>query len=126
VSDNPSVREWLQQKLTPLIPPEWAFIPNQKIPETISKVTVFLTLTEIEPLPEAPTGSLSNSVTLTVVSVHEDQVKAENALDDHVLELCTALSGHAQIIWTNAKKVGDLGPYTGWDVSLKVITRKED
>jgi hypothetical protein len=124
VSDSQTVREWLQATLTPLIPTAWAFIPNQKLPETIARVTVFLTLKEIEPLPEAPTSTLRNTITLTIVSPLQDEVKAENALDDDVLALVTALDGHPRMTWSKATKVLVRDPYIGWDITLAVISAK--
>lgn len=120
-----SVRTFLETELKPLLPAGWRIIPNQRIPETIDRVTVFFAVTRIESLPEAPLGSLKNYVTVTVASPHQDQVKAENALDANVLKLCTALDGHKSIRWTGADKVLVKDPYIGWDITVEITTEKE-
>lgn len=120
-----NVRDYLKTEITPLLPATWSIIPNQKIPETISKITVVLKHLRILPLAEASIGSLRHHVTVTVADPHGDQVLAENALDNAVLELLTALDGHSKIVWTDATKVLVNDTYLGWDISLEVITQKE-
>lgn len=94
------------------------------MPQTIEGITVVLKHSQMERLAEAPQGSLRNTVVLTVVDPHEDQTAAENALDDSVLELVTAIDTLPKINWTNAEKVL-VDPYLGWDITLTVITEKE-
>jgi len=120
-----SVRSYLEAELKPLLPTTWRIIPNQRIPETIDRVTVALKVDRIEKLPEAPLGNLRNTVILTVADPHKDQVRAENALDDAVLNVLTALDGHSNIDWTLAQKVLATETYLGWDITLTVITSKE-
>lgn len=123
-SDIP-VRDWLQEQLTPLLPPSWQIIPNQVMPQTLSRITVVIKHLEMERLAEAPLGSLRHQIILTVADPHEDQVKAENALDDEVLKLCTALDSLDGLTWTGAKKVAVRDPYIGWDITLTVISTKK-
>jgi len=125
MSDSQSVREWLEDQLTPELPEGWRFIPNQRMAATIDRITVVLKHTDIERLPEAPLGTLRNTVVLTVADPHEDQVRAENELDDAVLELCTAIDGLPNINWTRASKVLVNDTYLGWDITLTVISGKE-
>lgn len=120
-----SVRDYLDGELTPLLPATWKLIPNQRMPETIDGITVVLKHLKIERLPEAPIGSLKNSVTITVADPHQDQVTAEDALDDSVLTLITALDGHSNILWTGADKVLVNNTYLGWDITVEVNTEKE-
>jgi len=120
-----SVRAYVEAQIKPLLPAEWKFIPNQTMPETISQTVVIVKHSRIEKLPAAPIGHLQNTVTLTIVDPHADEVKAENALDDSVLELLTAIDGHERINWSLAEKVAVKDPYIGWDITLTVITEKE-
>ena len=120
-----SVRDYLEAQLKPLLPGTWTFIPNQTMPETISQTVVILKHGRIEKLPAAPIGHLLNTVTLTIVDPHVDEVKAENALDDAVVELCSAIDGMDRINWSLAEKVTVKDPYIGWDITLTVITEKE-
>ncbi len=120
-----NVRDYLKTELTPLLPAGWTIIPNQKMPETITKITVVLKHLTIEPSPANPIGSLNNHVTITVADPHTDQVRAENALDDAVVELLTALDGHSRIVWRPANKVLVNDTYLGWDIPVEVLTQKE-
>lgn len=120
-----SVRDYLTAELTPLLPSTWKIIANQRVPETFDTVAVILKHLHIETLAEAPIGSLRNRVLITIADPHTDQVRAENALDEAVLELCTALDGHSRIIWTGADKVLVTDTYLGWDITVEVITEKE-
>jgi len=117
-----SVRDYLVAELT--FPESWRLIPNQRMPEKIEQTTVILKHLRMEKLAEAPVGNLRNTVILTVADPHTDQVEAENALDEAVLTLITALDGHIRINWTLAEKVAIRDPYIGWDVTLTVITTK--
>lgn len=120
-----TVRAWLVDQLTPVLPAKWRLIENQRMPETIDRITVVLKHTTIERLPEAPIGQLRHTVILTVVDPHQDAVKAENALDQSVIELVTAIDGLQYVNWTGAAKVAVTDTYLGWDITLTAITGKE-
>jgi hypothetical protein len=119
-----SVREWLSGELTALLPESWRIIPNQRTPETLDTVTVILVHQKINPSPEA-LGCLTNKVTLTVVDPHTDSTRAEDALDEEVLALVTALGAHTRIKFTEARKVSINETYLGWDVDTEVLSQKE-
>ncbi len=122
-----TVRDYLTRTLKPLLPADWRFIPNQRMPETISVVTAVVKHTRIEPLAAAPIGNANNTVVLTVASPpNQDNVKAEIALDDAVIAVVTAVDGLDTVGWTLAEKVEvNKGKYLGWDITLTVITSKE-
>lgn len=125
MSSDRTLRAWFSAQIKPLLPTGWRYIPNQDTPATITVTTVVYKLLEIEPLPEAPIGANRNTIVLTVLSPHEDDVKAEDALDNEVIDLVTALDGHGQVSWSGAKKVRD--PKTdrlAWDVTVTVITTR--
>lgn len=120
------VRHQLRDLLKPLLPAEWEIIPEQRVPEKLEKTTVIIKLTAFERLPAAPMGSLSNEFTVTVASKHmTDQGKAEDAVDDAVLELVTAIDELVTVAWSGAKKVLVAGKYIGWDIDLTMTTKKE-
>jgi len=125
MSDSQSVREWLTEQITPLLDDSWRILPNQRMPATIDRITVVVKYTAMERLAEAPQTHLRNTVTLTIADPHEDQVKAEDALDDAVLALCTVLDSLPRIGWTGAQKVLVNETYLGWDITLTVISGKE-
>lgn len=124
-TEQKTLRAWFTDQVRPNLPAGWRYIPNQNTPSTISVVTVVYKLLELEPLPEAPMGSIRNTIVLTVLSPHEDDVKAEDALDNDVIDLLTALDGHPTISWTRAHKVRDAKTdRLAWDIDLTVITSK--
>lgn len=120
------VRKWLATKIKPLLPNGWRINPYQALPGTFTVTTVVIKHLEIEPMAEAPLGQMRHSFTVTIADPHEDQNKAEDALDDSVTSLMTAIDTHPQIAWTSAKKVliSPERPYLGWDITLTVITNK--
>ncbi len=125
-SKQSTLRGQFSDAIKPLLPDGWRYIPNQNTPSTISVVTVVYKLLEIEKLAEAPIGNLRNTIVLTVLSPHEDDVKAEDALDNDVLAVLTALDGHPWIGWTSCRKVRDQKTdRLAWDISLTAITSKE-
>lgn len=122
--------ETLRVKLTAAIkdalPAGWRFIPNQKMPERISVVTVTLGHQRIKPLPEAPATAFMNSVVLVVASPHEDDVKAENALDDDVLTLLHTVAANCsdwmQLVDAEKGRVRDGSPHLGWACTFDALT----
>lgn len=119
-----TVREWLTSQLTPLLPYGWRIAPS--LPETLKSVTVVFTQKTITKLQQAPSGHLSNEILITVIDPHSDPVRAENALDDSVLELVTALDSLPGLTWSEARKVIVSDTYLGWDITTNVISRKEN
>lgn len=125
MSTDRDLRAWFSGTIKPLLPASWRYIPNQDTPATITVTTVVYKLLEIEPLPEAPIGANRNTIVLTVLSPNEDDVKAENALDNEVIDLMTSLDGHAQISWSSAKKARDQKTdRLAWDITVSAITTR--
>ena len=124
MSDN-SPRQWLLNTIKPLVPTEWRVLPNQVDPKTIDRVTVLFKFVGLTRLPEAPTGWLLNELVITVLDPHSDHVLAEDALDDDVLQLVTALDSIPQMAWTKAAKVLAFDTYLGWDITAQILTQKE-
>lgn len=125
MSAEPTVREWLETALTPLLPSTWRIIPNQSGIQTIDQVVVVFKQTEIEPLTQAPSGTLSNKVIITIIDPNSDPKTAENALDDTVLELVSALDSLPGLNWSGAKKVIVNDTYLGWDITTTIISKKK-
>lgn len=121
-----TLRAWFSAQIKPLLPTTWRYIPNQDTPATITVPTLVYKLLEIEPLPAAPLGALRHRIVLTLLSPHEDDVKAEDALDNDVIDLITALDPHSAIAWESARKIRDpKSSRLGWDITVTTITTKE-
>ncbi|PPI28202.1 hypothetical protein [Rathayibacter sp. AY1B5] len=119
-----TVRAQLSEILKPLLPKGWVIIPEQRDPGVITNSTVLLKQERISKLPASPIGSLQTSFILTVLTPHADTARAEDDLDDAVLELTTALDSLNGVDWTEAQKVIS-GDYLGYDISLFIITKKD-
>jgi hypothetical protein len=119
-----SLRDRFTAAVKPLLPDGWRFIPNQSTPEKITVVTVVLKHLEISPLEQAPRDHLGSSLVLTVLSPLGDDIKAENELDDAVLDLAHALQAVASWVRLDrAKKIRDATTdRLGWDLELTAIT----
>jgi hypothetical protein len=119
-----SLRSDIAAVIKPHLPARWRFIPNQQTPERISVVTVVLKHLEINPLENLPIDHAASTVVLTVLNPNEDDVKAENALDDDVLTLFHAIRPAADWLRIDsAKKVRDeRNNCLGWDFTLTAIT----
>lgn len=121
-----NLRAWFKDEVKPLLPTQWRYISTQNTPSTITSVTVVYKLLELEPLPEAPLGALRARVVLTVLSPHEDDEKAEAALDDDVIALIVALDPHDTIAWESARKIRDQkSDRLGWDITVTAVITKE-
>ena len=120
------LRSWFSAEIKPLLPAGWRYIPNQNTPATITVPTLVYKLLELEPLPAAPMGAYRARIVLTLISPHEDDVKAENALDNDVLALFAALDSHSTIGWETARKIrDDKSDRLGWDLTVLAVITKE-
>lgn len=113
------VRGWLDEHLKPLLPEGWRWVPEQRNLDTLDAVTVIWKQSRILPHAAAPLGAVRVEGTLTVATPHTDIARAEESLDDAVIELCSALDGLDGIAWTEATKVslGESGPL-GYDIQV--------
>lgn len=113
------VRSWLDDNFAPLLPEGWRWVPYQRNVDALDATTVIWKQSRILPLDAAPLGAVRVEGTLTVATPHSDIERAEQALDDAVTELCSALDGLDGIAWTEATKVslGESGPL-GYDIQV--------
>lgn len=122
-----SVRAQVQALLQPLITGNlWSVKPHTvKQVQTISRATVFIEHTGIDPMPTAPVGRVDNQCVVTIVSPLTDYSQAEDSLDAKVMDLVNALDGSDRLEWVNARKVEIADTYLGWAITLTLITEKE-
>lgn len=119
-----TVRSWLNDTIT--IPTDWVWIPAQRVPDTISKITVVTKHKRISPLDDSPIGALQHDIILSVFTPEQNIATAEDALDDAVTALITDIDGHDLIRFVSAEKVVSPNEkYFGWDITLTVITNPE-
>lgn len=126
MSFDETVRGWLDENLKPLLPATWKLIPYQRMPQTISAPTVLFKQLSFTNLPEAPAAALEVAIVITVADPHLDQDRAEDALDDEVLELVFALDSLPNLSWSTAQKVLVNETYLGWDITCSTISAKKE
>jgi len=120
-----SVRDQLQISLEAVIPNTWRLIPYEDNVDTLDSPLVMFKQSKIEKAAEAPRGAYLFTYTITIVNDLSDPHKAEAALDDDVETLFAALDG---IRWMNpvdATKVLFQDSYLAYDITLKILTRKD-
>lgn len=126
MSPDSTIRNWLAEQLTPLLPSGWKIAPGMGIPTTIDRTWVAIKNLRIAPFAEAPKGHLTNFTTVTVASKFTDQAKATDVVDDQVLELVMDLLTIEGLTFIDANKVLVNDTYIGWDISLSIISRKKE
>lgn len=119
------VRKALEAQLKPLLPRTWRIVPYQRNLDTIAHTTVMFKQTAIDKLPQAPQGVLIVDLTLTIISHFTDTVKAEDDLDDAVLELCLAMDANPHVIYGRADKVMFDDTHLAYDITIQTTARKD-
>lgn len=123
-----SVREQVAALIKPLITGNrWSIQPHtvKQLGTSLTRTTVFIEHTGIDPQPIAPVGMVDNTCIVTILSALADWQKAEDALDAKVMDLIAALDASTILTWSNARKVEVAETYLGWAITLTVITQKE-
>lgn len=122
-----SVRTWLDTNLAPLFPEGWRWVPYQRNTDSLDAVTVQWKQSRILPLSEAPMGVLRVEGTVTVMSPRTDVERAEEELDEAIVDLLAAIDALAGLAWTEATKVvvNDGGNF-GWDISVWTTATKNE
>lgn len=117
-------RPWLAWYLADLVPAGWKIIDSFTLPKTIDAPTVTITHTKIEKQPAAPmSDNLVNTMVIRVTDPHEDLERAEDALDEEVLDLQYVLKRSDRVVWLDAEKVkADDNPYLAWDINVQVLS----
>lgn len=115
------IRPWLATTMRPLLPESWRLVDGLAEVKTLTVPAVYFEYTAIEKADDWPPGHVRAVVDLIIVDPHTDLVKAEDAVDELVVQLLVALDGHAQIDWSSAKKQAIGDSFLGWRVSVSVI-----
>ena len=123
VANQMNVREFLADKLSPLIPDGWKIVASVRNLDKPTGIVAQIKHTGVTRMPEAPIGHLQHTVTLTVLTPHTDVEKAEDALDEAVTELLTLIDAHESIGWSDATKVR-ADTWLAWDIDLAVISNR--
>lgn len=120
-----TLRHELRDRLRPIIPRDYTLRPNGLQLETITKPVLQIKQMRMRPSDEAPVGSLTVDMVLTMAVPQRDPQAAEDKLDDDVLEMLTALDQIGWANWTNAEKVtaGPDDQYLAYDITVTITTQ---
>ena len=125
-AENPTVREWLTANLAPLLPAGFKWVDNERVVDVTEAVTAQWRQRRIAPLPEAPLSYLGVEGVLAISSPRSDIERAEDDLDDAVLELVAAIQSLQGVRFTEATKVAADEQRLGYDLQITVITNKKE
>lgn len=116
-----TVRSYVVDELKPLLPERWDWKPGITTPGEISKPTVYLEYSRIEPLPEAPIGNVRCVFELTVTTPLKSMTKGEDEVDAEVVGMILVLDAHDRITWTGAEKKVIDDTNLAWTVTVSVL-----
>lgn len=121
-----TIRKQLYDQLTTYLPDrKYSLRPNNQALEQIAKPTILIKQLALRPAPAAPNGCLEAEVVVTLASPISSPQRAEDALDDDVLEILTALDEAGMSIWTEARKVVAEDKYLAYDINMTLTTINE-
>jgi hypothetical protein len=117
------VRATLTDSLTDALP-GWALFPSgERVRDTVTEPTAFLTRTAVTKLAAAPLGFYENEMTLTVISPNPD---SEDALDDLLDEFLEALDEVANVRWSNAQRAVYGSSNPAYQITITVHSNRKN
>lgn len=124
---NINVRQDLIAQLKPLLPPKWKLIPYATNLDELSSTVVMISIQSIERSKEAPQSQRTYSSTLTILTpLQIGTERADDAIDDDVIDLLDAIDKLERVKWTKAERgLGNNANNLGFDITLEVLYRKD-
>ena len=113
------VRPHVVDYLRSVAPATWDVKPGIVTPGALAKTTIFVEYARLTPLPAAPLGRVRAEFTVAIVDHRTDLSKAEDSIDEDVVDLITVLDKHPTILWTLAEKA-NVNDYLGWKIDLSI------
>lgn len=120
-----TVRAQLKAALAPKLPAKWVIVPAQRNLDVISAVTIMFKQSRLAPHQAAPAALRVTGMTITLIDPHTDIEKAEDALDENLLLLLTALESlDFEAKFTEAQKVSFNDTTLAYDITVEIDTVK--
>lgn len=106
-TDLATLREAVKDRLTPLLPADWACVPYLEGMSKALKPVWYIEYTAVESAvngQELGEGQVAPSLNIIITDPKTDTQKAETAVDGHVLQVIRALDEFDDIYWTRIEK----------------------
>lgn len=116
-----TARAFVADVLEGVIPAEWKMTPTLEAAKRLDVPGVYLEYTRIERADDLPPGHARVVIYASVIDPNTDTAQGENAVDDEVVELVTAIDAHPLISWTEAEKLRLPTGELGWRITLNLI-----
>jgi len=124
-----NLREFVTDKLQPLLPPSWRLIPFTRKLDVIVQPVVMLNLQTVTRLQSAPQSHRLVSYTLTIIEPKADPKLSADSLDDELIDLLNAIDELENFSWKTATRVvfGEAPEpvLQAYDIALEVPIQKE-
>lgn len=117
-----NIREHVIDQIKPVLPADWKLVAHATV-DKLDTTLVTIFIKSITRLPQAPqTSQRFYNLTLSIFSPLSDPARADNDLDDKIIELLAAIEGIENLRWTKAERVfgGPSAEYLGFDIDLEV------
>lgn len=104
-----------------------AALPDVKVvgyayePDVVTKPTIMLWQSRIEPMPQATLDRVFVTVELWALVGTDDPAKADDALDDHLSDVITALHAIPWLTWSTAERGVLLDRFHGYRITAQAV-----
>jgi len=120
-----SFRKIAADAIRAALPKKWVFIDDERSLNVLSKPTLVMSQRDLEPSPIAPLSYLSITLALIVLSEHTDPVKAEDALDDLLVEVLNIVQSFGNLTWSKATKIVHQERHMGYEITTQATIQLE-
>ena len=119
------IRKAVIDSIRPLLPKGWRLYDHNRSLDDITAPVVMLHIEAITRTPQAPQGHRTVTYLLTVIEPLYEPGRADDALDEKLIELVDALDTVPKLRWMDAKRVTFQDTRPAYDITLEVLTVKE-
>jgi hypothetical protein len=123
------IRTAVRDRLAPVLPASWMWIPNADTLTTAARPTVYIEFTGIastvngEPLAR---GEAVPQLNLVVTDPHTDTAKAEDAVDEHLLRVLAKVEYDDDLHWSTGSKRRLENGQLAWIIPLVALAYMPD
>ncbi|GMM94756.1 hypothetical protein [Microbacterium sp. MTN4-26] len=119
-----TVRKTLRDTIKPLLPQRWRIVPSLEATKTLTVPAVYFVFGSVSPEADGqrlPPGHVFCDFDLVLVVPQKDTEKAEEAVDEALLDLILALEWLPDVAWNTAEKIRLETGQIVWRVQVSVL-----